>query len=153
MLISSEDLAHEILDVVPVVMRMIRTEMRNRRSSDLTVPHFRTLVFLKRNPGTSLLSVAEHLGLTSPTVCKMVDGMVLNHLVTRTSSSTDRRKIVLTLTPDGQAMLEKARKGTQVRLVEVLYHLSPQERETVFQALKLLQNLFSPRSDREDKKK
>ena len=33
------------------------------------------------NPGSSLLALAHHLGLTSPTVSKMVDGLVLNNLV------------------------------------------------------------------------
>jgi DNA-binding MarR family transcriptional regulator len=139
---SPNTIAHEILDIVPIIMRVIRTEMRSQRSADLAIPQFRALLFISRNPGTSLLAVADHLGLTSPTVCRMVDGLVLKRLVRREPSPKDRRKVTLTLTARGQEILEKARNGTQARLAEVLSRLTPEEGETVFQAMKLLQPLF-----------
>jgi DNA-binding MarR family transcriptional regulator len=144
MTLSSAIVAHEILDVVPTVMRSIRTEMRSRRSADLSIPQFRGLGFLDRNPGASLSSLADFLGLTSPTVCKMIDGMVLNHLVSRDPSAIDRRKVILNLTPEGRAILEKARQGTMSRLTDLLAALSPDELSVVFQALQLLHPLFSP---------
>jgi DNA-binding MarR family transcriptional regulator len=142
-------IAHEILDIVPIIMRVIRTEMRSQRSADLAIPQFRALLFISRNPGSSLLAVADHLGLTSPTVCKTMDGLVLKRLVKREPSPKDRRKVTLTLTARGQAILEKARNGTQARLAEVLSHLTPEEGETVYKAMKLLQPLFLPGADHE----
>ena len=144
MVTSSDAIAREILDVVPMVMRMIRAEMRSQRSANLAIPQFRTLLFVSRNPGVSLQSVAHHLGLTSPTVCRIVDGLVLNHLVRREPSPKDRRKITLTMTDQGQKILEEAHNATQARLAEVLSRLTPEEGETVFQAMKLLQPLFVP---------
>jgi DNA-binding MarR family transcriptional regulator len=143
---SSDAIAREILDIVPVVMRVIRAEMRSHRSADLAVPQFRALLYISRNPGSSLLAVARHLGLTSPTVSKMVDGLVLNQLVNREILPADRRKVNLTLTAQGQEILEKARSGTQARLAEVVSGLSPQEGATVLQAMQLLQPLFLPGS-------
>jgi DNA-binding MarR family transcriptional regulator len=77
----TDAIAREILDIVPIIMRMIRTEMRSQSSTDLAVPQFRSLLFIKRNPGSSLQSLAHHLGSTPPTVSKLVDGLVLNHLI------------------------------------------------------------------------
>ena len=77
----------------------------------------------------------------------MVDGLVLNRLVRREPSPKDRRKVTLTLTTRGQEILEKAKNGTQARLAEVLSRLTPEEGETVFQAMKLLQSLFLPGAD------
>lgn len=142
--VPSDMIAREVLDVVPAIMRTIRAEMRSRRGADMSVVQFRALLFLNRNPGASLSTVAEHLGLTSPTVCKMIDGMVSHHLVTRMPSSADRRKVILTLTAGGQTILEKARNGTQARLMDVLAGLSPEDREAVHQVMQLLQTLFSP---------
>ncbi len=142
--ISPEMIAREILDVVPTIMRTIRAEMRSRRTTDLTVPQFRALLFLNRNPGVTLSAVTEHLGLTAPTVCKMVDGMVANRLVTRMPSSSDRRKVILTLTVEGQTILEKARSGTQARLMDVLASLTPEDRDSVHHVMQLFQTLFSP---------
>jgi DNA-binding MarR family transcriptional regulator len=141
---SSDSVAREILDIVPVIMRVIRTEMRNHRSADLAIPQFRSLLFIERNPGSSLLTLANHLGLTPPTVSKMVDGLVLKRLVKRAESSRDRRMVTLTLTVQGGTILEKARNGTQARLNEVLSRLTPGQGETVSQAMKLLHGLFVP---------
>ncbi|MGA2378038.1 MAG: MarR family transcriptional regulator, partial [Spirochaetia bacterium] len=63
---KEDECAREVLDVVPSVMRFIRTEMRSHRALDLTVPQFRSLVIIERAAGTSLTGVAEHLGLTPP---------------------------------------------------------------------------------------
>ncbi|MGB8212476.1 MAG: MarR family winged helix-turn-helix transcriptional regulator [Anaerolineales bacterium] len=142
----SDMLAREILDVVPVIMRTIRAEMHSRRGPELSVVQFRALSFLNRNPGASLTVLAGHLGLTAPTVSKMISAMVANSLVTRWDSSKDRRQVTLTLTAPGQALLENARAGTQARLVDILAGLAPAERETVHQAFQLLQGLFSPSS-------
>jgi DNA-binding MarR family transcriptional regulator len=141
-------LAREILDVVPSVMRMIRTEMRSQRSADLAVPQFRALMHINRNPGASLQGVAHHLGLTAPTVSKMVDGLVLDGLVRREPSPKDRRQITLNLTDRGQEILEQAHQATQARLSEVLAQLTPHESEIVMQAMKYLQPLFLPAANR-----
>lgn len=140
---SANTTARELLDVVPAIMRTIRAEMRSRRGADLSVMQFRALVFLNRNPGASLSAVAEHLGLTLPTVSKMVGEMVVNRLVTREDSSVDRRRVMLTLTSQGQSLLERARRGTQARLAEILAGLTPEEREAVHEVVQLLQGLFS----------
>jgi DNA-binding MarR family transcriptional regulator len=142
MSITPEAIAREVLDVIPLMMRVIRTEMRSQRSAGLTVPQFRVLLFLSRNPGSSLLAAAEYLGLTSPTVSSMVDGLVHDHLVKREDAVRDRREVLLTLTVQGESILEKARNGTQARLAKILSLLSPQERDGVFQALKCLQPVF-----------
>jgi DNA-binding MarR family transcriptional regulator len=144
---TPDAIAREILEIVPTIMRVIRTEMRNQRSADLALPQFRALLFINRNPGSSLLAVANHLGLTSPTVSTMVDGLVLKRMIRRESSTRDRRKVTLTLTAEGQAILKKARNGAQARLIEVLSGLTPEECETVFQSMKLLRSIFLPGSD------
>ncbi|MGD0877201.1 MAG: MarR family transcriptional regulator [Anaerolineales bacterium] len=145
---SREAVARELLDVVPVIMRTIRTEMRSHRSNDLTMPLFRTLMFLERHPGVSLLDLARHLGLTSPSVCKIVDGLVEHSLVMRQHSNTDRRKITLALTDEGQNVLDGARTSAQARLAELLIPLSAEQCETVFDVLQIIQPLFMATGDK-----
>lgn len=136
--------AQELLDVVPLIMGAIRKEMRSRRSRDLTVPQFRTLLFIDKHPETSLSDVADHIGLTLPTLSKMVDGLVARNLVVRKPSPEDRRRIKLTITASGQVQLEAARKGTQERLADILTSLSEKERDQVLQASKALRPIFTP---------
>ena len=74
---NPEESASELLEVVPIVMRDIRSEMRSRSSPYLTVPQFRTLAFVSRHEGSSLLDVAIFMGLTPPSASGLVD--VLSH--------------------------------------------------------------------------
>jgi DNA-binding MarR family transcriptional regulator len=144
---SHDVIAGEILDIVPTIMRVIRAEMQYQRSEDLSVPQFRTLLFISRKPGSSLLTVANHLGLTSPTVSTMVEGLVLKKLIMREISSEDRRKVTLMLTDQGGLVLEKVRYGTQIRLSEILSPLTQQEREMLLQSLYFLRPLFISGTD------
>ena len=75
--------AQEILEVVPAVMLAIRAELRRHRTADLSVPQFRTLAFIDRQADASLSDVAEHIGLTLPSMSKIVDGLVTRKFVTR----------------------------------------------------------------------
>ena len=80
---SPDECARQILEIVPMVMRAIRTEIRSHRGSELSVPQFRVLIFLNRHEGASLSDIAEHLGLTLPSTSKMIDGLVARNMVTR----------------------------------------------------------------------
>src|SRR5512136_916163 len=130
--------AQEILEVVPAVMRTIRTEMRRHRTADLSVPQFRTLAFIDRQADASLSDVAEHIGLTLPSMSKIVDGLVARNLVTRQTHATDRRRMMLALTPRGQTALQTSRAATRACLAEDLVALSDRQRETIAQALEIL---------------
>jgi DNA-binding MarR family transcriptional regulator len=145
---SRESVARELLDVVPVIMRTIRTEMRRHRANDVTVPLFRSLMFIEGHPGVSLLNLAGHLGLTSPSACKIVDGLVEHSMVQRQHSDTDRRRITLELTQEGKKVLDEARINTQARLSDLLAPLSAEQCETVYEALQIIQPLFLPAADK-----
>ncbi len=139
--------AAEILEVVPLVMRTIKREMHQRRASGLSVPQFRAMIFINRQGQAALVQVAEHLGLTSATTCRMMDELVARQLVLSRPSTVDRRKITLTLTGEGQAVLENARQGTLEQLEELLTGLTPEENAGLLQAMTLLRRTFAAPSD------
>jgi DNA-binding MarR family transcriptional regulator len=145
MQVSADECAREVLEVVPLVMRAIRAEMRSQRTPDLSVPQFRTLAFLSRHEGASLSDVAEHVGLTLPSMSKMIDGLVARNLVVRRISSVDRRCVTLALTGQGKSVLESARRGTEAHLTERVTALSAAERATVVQAMQALRRVFTPK--------
>src|SRR5262245_44064324 len=136
------------MEVVPLVMRVLRSEIRSHREPDLSVPQFRTLAFLDHNAGASLSEVAEHVGLTLPSMSKLIDGLVSRQLVTREISLKDRRCVTLNLTPAGQATLKSAREATQLYLSELLIELPETERTTIIQAMQILRPIFTPRQEK-----
>ncbi|MCX5999878.1 MAG: hypothetical protein NTU41_09910, partial [Chloroflexi bacterium] len=60
-----------LMDVVPLVMRRIRMEMRRQGMPGLSVPQLRALIYLYRNEGASHSELAEHIGLGLPSMSKM----------------------------------------------------------------------------------
>jgi DNA-binding MarR family transcriptional regulator len=140
---SKDTCAHEVLEVVPLVMRTIRAEMRDHRAPDLSIPQFRTLSFLNRHEGASLSDVAEHIGLRLPSMSKLVDGLVERNLVKRETHPDDRRRMTLVLTARGRTMLQTALEGTRACLAERLASLPASERAIVAQAMRILHPLFA----------
>ncbi len=134
--------ARQVLEVVPMVMHAIRTEMRGHRDSDLSVPQFRVLIYLNRHAGASLSDIAEHMGLTLPSLSKMMDGLVTRRLVTRQPDPRDRRRITLSLTPSGETAMQAAYAGTQAQLGRRLAALSPADCLKVTESMAALREIF-----------
>jgi DNA-binding MarR family transcriptional regulator len=138
-----EEAARELLEVVPIVMRDIRSKMRSGRSPDLTVPQFRTLAFVNRNEGSSLLDVANHMGLTSPSTCRLVDGLIIRGMMTRQDNPADRRRVRLAATPRGITILEASRQRTMAYLADKLRDVSAEDREVIIRAMEALRSVFT----------
>ncbi|MEP6896425.1 MAG: MarR family transcriptional regulator [Chloroflexota bacterium] len=134
--------AQALMDTAPQIMQTIRMEMRRSRGSAISIPQFRTLRFIQKNPNSSLSHLAEHLGLTLPSVSKLVDGLVKQKLITRKVSTADRRKLTLLLTQAGTAIVDSARTDARTNLAKKLKDLSEDELQTISQALQLLHPLF-----------
>jgi DNA-binding MarR family transcriptional regulator len=142
MVTPAETCAHEVLDVVPLVMRAIRAELRRRRTADLSLAQFRTLAYLNSHAEVSLSEVAEHIGLSLPTMSKLVDGLLGRGLLTRVEDPSDRRRVLLCLTEEGRAMLGGALAATQSYLAGLLGELLPDQQATVVEAMAALRSAF-----------
>lgn len=143
---TNEQCAHLVFDVVPQVMQSVRAEMRRQRGPDLSVLQLRALAYLGRNPGSPLSALAEHAGLTLPSMSSQVSGLVARSLIDRSISLEDRRFVTLTLTEQGKSVLDAARHNAQASLAKTFAVFSAEECATVIEAMKLLERVFSPSS-------
>jgi MarR family transcriptional regulator for hemolysin len=117
--------------------------MRSRGSLDLTVPQFRTLAFVNHNKGSSLCEVADHMGLTSPSVSTLVDGLIERGMMTREDHPDDRRRVRLDATSRGKAILETSTRETMTYLAEKLNSVSASDRVVIVNAMKSLRSIFA----------
>jgi len=140
---TADACAEEALDVVPTVMRFIRGEMRGSRTLDLSVPQFRALGHLRRNAGTSLSALADHLGLTAASTSTLVDGLVRRQMVYREPSPGDRRKLALALSVAGRRTIEESIAAAERTLAVRLTALSQEELRSIHQGLASLQRIFA----------
>jgi DNA-binding MarR family transcriptional regulator len=138
-----EESARKLLEVAPVIMQDIRSQMRRRRSLDLTVPQFRALAFVNRNEGSSLWEVAHHMGLTAPSTSRLVDTLIARGLMVRKYHPADRRRVQLTVTDRGLAILEASVQGTVSYLADKLRGLDVDTRLVIDKAVEALRIVFA----------
>ena len=139
----SDQCAAEVMEAVPAVIWFIRRQMRSHRKG-LSVPQFRALALVARQPATCLSSVAELLGASLPTTSRIVSGLVRQGLMKRHGCTQDRRQVALAITEQGRAVLQTAESATRTRLSEELRHLKANQRRDLLRTMKVLRGVFGP---------
>jgi long-chain acyl-CoA synthetase len=85
---------------------------------DLSLPQYRVLGLIEE--GSALASLlAERLAVRPPSVTAVVDGLVSRGLVARHPRDDDRRRVALTLTPQGRRVLAEADAATGERIASI----------------------------------
>ena len=135
--------AQQVMDVVPLVTRTIRSKLRERRSADISLPQFRAMAYLNRNEGASLSALSAHIGLTLPSMSKLIDGLVSRNLITRTGHSQDRRRVCLSLTPQGHNELNAVYAHTQKYIAEKISNLGEEDLKMISRTMQILKELFT----------
>ncbi|MBX3046611.1 MAG: winged helix-turn-helix transcriptional regulator [Anaerolineales bacterium] len=134
--------ASEVLETIPMVMRIIRRNFRARRDPDLTLPEFRALAYINRNPGCALNELAEFVGVEAPAASKLVESLVQRGLAKREAHAGDRRRVQLSVLPKGQKSIHTVREHTREFLDEQLAALSPKQQEALIAAMQILKDAF-----------
>jgi len=144
MAVDLEESACKLLEVIPIVMQDIRSEMRNQISIDLTVSQFRVLHFVYRNEGASLWDVAHHMGLTPSAASRLVDGLIARDLMTRVDDPADRRRLQLTITDGGVTMFNVVTQEAASYLADKLRGVNADDRAIIDAAMEVLRTAFAP---------
>jgi DNA-binding MarR family transcriptional regulator len=138
----AEECAAAVLDTVPAVMDALRAATRQHVGEQMSVPQFRCLHFVSREPRCSISDVAAFLGVTLPTASAMVDRLVRASALRTRPSRDDRRRTQLQITPAGRARLRGIRHGAHADLSLALAQLSPNELRRLFDGLDILRRAF-----------
>jgi DNA-binding MarR family transcriptional regulator len=138
---DGRDCAEEVMAAVPPVVWYMRREMRGNRGK-LSLPQFRALVRIERDPTTSMTAIAEHLGVSLSTTSRVVSGLVRRGYLARQEARLDRRRARLALTDKGRDVLQTARGATRRSLARVMENLMKRDRAVVIEAMRILRELF-----------
>jgi DNA-binding MarR family transcriptional regulator len=99
------------------------------------------LATLERRGAMSPGDLAEHEKVQPPSMTRVIAALVDWELVTRTPHPTDRRQVILTVTPAGRSLVQKVRRRKEAWLARRLAELSPQERAILREAAPILEKL------------
>ena len=91
----------------------------------------------------TMSELAQCMRISPPTLSAMVSPLVKKGLVQRKRSQEDRRKILISLTPKGNTLLQKAYNAVLKEIAAQLQHSSVAERKAILRGLTLLQKSFS----------
>ena len=99
------------------------------------------LATLERHGAMSPGDLAEHEKVQPPSMTRVIAALVDWGLVTRAPHPTDRRQVILTVTPEGRSLVQKVRRRKEAWLARKLAELSPQERAILREAAPILEKL------------
>ncbi|PSN12339.1 MarR family transcriptional regulator [filamentous cyanobacterium CCT1] len=138
-----------MMTTVPAVTRFLRAGIRRHGKPHLSLSQLRVLYFLRRRSQSSLSEVADYLDVTRPTMSAMVERLVQRGLIDRAGDPIERRRIILTLTPAGEAEMTRVYDATLQTVADRLAGLSEAQLQQVMAGLAVLSELFDePREGR-----
>jgi DNA-binding MarR family transcriptional regulator len=112
--------------------------LQETEAQGLTPVQYGALQALHNTPGVDQRTLARSLGLDTSTIAGVVDRLETRGLLLRSASADDRRVRLLTLTDEGQALLD-AVTPTMLRAQErMLEPLPPHERKEFMRMLRTL---------------
>jgi DNA-binding MarR family transcriptional regulator len=79
----------------------------------LTYPQYLVMLVLWERDGVPVKDIGERLHLDSGTLTPLLKRLEVAELIKRTRSTEDERQVLIALTPQGQALREKARAVPQ----------------------------------------
>ncbi len=138
----SRTCADDVLRILPDVMDTIRRSMRSRLEDSLSVPQFRALNFIDREPGCSLGEVAAFLGVTLPTASAMVDRLVRAGHARSAQADDDRRRARLRISDAGKSVLEQVRAEAGRELAAALAQRPTDDLRAISAGLAALKRAF-----------
>ncbi len=127
----------------PVVLRLARQLRREIHSLGVTGGQVSLLHAIEREPGITASELAERERVSAPGMSGHLVRLEAAKLIERTRAG-DRRRIGLSVTPEGAKVLRSVRKRRTAWLAKRLEHLEPDEREQVERALDALEKLLMP---------
>jgi DNA-binding MarR family transcriptional regulator len=124
----------------PALLKLGRHLRREVHSLGVTGGQVTLLVQIAKRPGIGVRELAELEAMSAPGMSKAVDRLERAGLVER-AIGTDRRRVGLALTPEGEGVLRSVRSRRTAWLAARLQQLEPEELDAIDAAIEPLLRL------------
>jgi DNA-binding MarR family transcriptional regulator len=139
---SAADCAAAVIETVPAAMDWLRQAMRRHVGDEISVPQFRCLAFVDRQPGCSVGDVAAFLGVTMPTASAMVERLVRSGSVRSRADASDRRRAELRVTRPGHVQLGQIRRRAHDEFTRTLAPVAEADLAALQAGLRVLRRVL-----------
>jgi len=131
---TADDLASALLRASRVLVGLAARSL-GQPDEVVTLTQFRTLVVLDAHGELNLVSLAGHLGVTASTAQRMVERLLRAELVARAPHPDNRREVLLSLTPEGQDLVDRVTAQRRRELGRIARRMPPETRAGFVAAL------------------
>ena len=129
-----------------VVGRLYR-RFRQNQDGGLTPALLSAMATIETSGPIKLSDLADREGVHRATLSRTVAWLIEHDLVHREVSTTDRRSATVSLTIDGEKLLEMLRERRTAQFANRIEALTPQQRVDLVRALPLLEALLETYTD------
>jgi DNA-binding MarR family transcriptional regulator len=111
-----------------VLAGRVSRELAQRYSAEfgLSVAEWRVIAHLSQSGSVSVREIHERVDMDKPKVSRAADRLAARGLISKAPNPADGRLVVLTLTPDGQALMGRLVPVALAYEAEVLGRLPPE---------------------------
>lgn len=102
----------------------------------VTLPQLRVLVMVSSRGSLNLGAVAAGLGVHPSNATRAVDRLVVAGMLSRKDDPTDRRNLVLELTPEGRALVERVMSERRAAVAQILARMPASRRRALVPVLR-----------------
>src|ERR687888_2807791 len=127
----------------PVLLKLNRDLRREIHSLGVTAGQIALLVQIGQKPGIGVRELAARERMSPAGMSGHVERLVQAGLVTRAGDPVDRRRVGLTLTPEGQRVRRAVKSRRTAWLASRLRGLSPEQLDAIDAAIEPLQELIA----------
>jgi DNA-binding MarR family transcriptional regulator len=133
----------QVLICLRRIMQAISLHSRSLvKQVGLTGPQLIFLKTLDRAGEASAGEIAKAISLSQATVTGILERLVKRGLVNRQRSTSDKRRVLVRITPEGQKILATAPPMMQASFLEQLNHLEQWEQTMILSALQRIVHLM-----------
>jgi DNA-binding MarR family transcriptional regulator len=142
-----EETIDKFWDFFPPVWHVVKAHIRHEATEnfEITVGQFHILRRI-RTGIDSVSTLAEDRRTTRPATSRTVDILVHKGWVSRSQNPDDRRYVQLSLTTEGQALLDKLFTNTRTWMAAKLADLNDEEIEAILVAGDALKRAFTEKT-------
>ena len=135
---SDTALASELRATITRLARRLRNQ---RADESMSIGRLATLGTLDRHGPLTPGELAAHERVQPPSMTRIVAALEDAGLVTRTDHPTDRRQVLVALSPAGKALLREDRRRRDAWLAQRMRELDPEDLVVLRQAAAVLNRL------------
>ncbi|MBF6177167.1 transcriptional regulator SlyA [Nocardia otitidiscaviarum] len=133
--------------LAPLGRALVQAELPILERNGLSMWGYSVLLGLGEDPVYTQAALAKRINADKTRIIAVLDDLQRRGLITRTPDPADRRARLLSLTPEGRAIRDRAQREIQEREERLLSQLTPADRTAFLRALQRLSDAVRDQPD------